>query len=235
MHSGLIGGLQFTGYLRPFGRVYALRETDGNGRIEPWRRAATTPVALGVLGLAAGALLVALVPQSDQEEAALEGIAKQARDTATSVANQSIEGGKHVAQAVADRARESAQGHGPAGARHPVNWSTPHSQVSWPAMPRRSSRTCCAPERKPFARKHLRWAVRPTHPPPIRQLRAHEQAVTAETSARQQARKDDGIRPLSQGLGGIIGGAGAARRSRAYYTVSGRLTPLGGIPPTRRG
>ena len=73
---------------------------------------AESPVLLGALGLAAGALLGALVPQSDQEEAALGGIAKQARDTATNLANQGLEGGKHVAQAVADKARESATGHG---------------------------------------------------------------------------------------------------------------------------
>ncbi len=80
---------------------------------------AESPVMLGALGLAAGALLGALVPQSDQEEAALGGISKQARDAATSLANQGIEGGKHVAQAVAERARESAQGHGLAGGKTP--------------------------------------------------------------------------------------------------------------------
>lgn len=78
-----------------------------------------SPVMLGALGLAAGALLGALVPQSDQEAAALGGIARQARDTATGLANQGLEGGKHVAQAVVDRARESAQGHGMAGDKTP--------------------------------------------------------------------------------------------------------------------
>jgi hypothetical protein len=80
---------------------------------------AESPVMLGALGLAAGALLGALVPQSEQEEAALEGIAKQARDTATGLANQGIEGGKHVSQAVADKARESAQERGLAGGKTP--------------------------------------------------------------------------------------------------------------------
>lgn len=80
---------------------------------------AENPVMLGALGLAAGALLGALVPQSDQEEAALGGIAKQARDTAASLANQGIEGGKHVSQAVADRARKSAQAHGLVGGMTP--------------------------------------------------------------------------------------------------------------------
>jgi hypothetical protein len=80
---------------------------------------AESPVMLGALGLAAGALLGALVPQSNQEEAALGGIAKQARDAATSLANQGIEGGKHIAETVADRAHESAQGHGLAGGKTP--------------------------------------------------------------------------------------------------------------------
>ena len=78
---------------------------------------AESPVLLGALGLAAGALLGALVPQSDQEETALGGIAKQARDTATKLANQGLEGGRHVTQAVADKARESAQGHNLAGGK----------------------------------------------------------------------------------------------------------------------
>ncbi len=71
-----------------------------------------SPVLLGALGLAAGALLGALLPQSDQEEAALGGIAGQARDTATNLATQGMESGRNVAQAVAATARDSAQGHG---------------------------------------------------------------------------------------------------------------------------
>ena len=71
-----------------------------------------SPVLLGALGLAAGALLGALLPQSDQEEAALGGVAGQARDAATSLARQGVEGGRNVAQAVAATARDSAQSHG---------------------------------------------------------------------------------------------------------------------------
>jgi len=78
-----------------------------------------SPVLLGALGLAAGAILGALLPQSEQEEAALGGIAGQARDTATSLAKQGYERGKNVAQAVADQARDSAQGHGLAGGSSP--------------------------------------------------------------------------------------------------------------------
>jgi hypothetical protein len=77
------------------------------------------PVILGALGLAAGALLGAFIPQSDQEEAALGGIARQARDTAANLASQGLEGGKHVAQAMSDKALESAQGHGLAGGKTP--------------------------------------------------------------------------------------------------------------------
>ena len=80
---------------------------------------AESPVLLGALGLAAGALLGALVPRSDQEEEALGGFARQVRDTATSLASQGLEAGQHVAQAVADKARESAQEHGLAGGKTP--------------------------------------------------------------------------------------------------------------------
>ncbi|HEX2940002.1 MAG TPA: hypothetical protein VHO91_03080, partial [Rhodopila sp.] len=76
-----------------------------------------SPVLLGALGLAAGAMLGALIPQSEQEQAALGGIAGQTRDAATSLAREGIERGKHVAQAVADKAQESAQNHDLAGGR----------------------------------------------------------------------------------------------------------------------
>jgi len=70
------------------------------------------PVLLGALGLAAGALLGALLPVSEQEEAALGGIAGQARDAATSLAQQGLESGKTLAQAVMDKGRASADAHG---------------------------------------------------------------------------------------------------------------------------
>ena len=75
------------------------------------------PVLLGALGLAAGALLGALLPVSEQEEVALGGIAGQARDAATSLAQQGLESGKAVAQAVADKGRASADAHGLAGGK----------------------------------------------------------------------------------------------------------------------
>ena len=74
-----------------------------------------SPVLLGALGLAAGALLGALLPQSDQEEAALGGIAGQARDVATDLAKEGMERGKQVAQTIADKARDSAEDHGLSG------------------------------------------------------------------------------------------------------------------------
>jgi len=78
---------------------------------------AESPVLLGALGLAAGALLGALLPVSEQEEAALGGIAGQARDAAASLAKEGLERGKTVAQAVADKGRASADAHGLAGGK----------------------------------------------------------------------------------------------------------------------
>jgi len=71
-----------------------------------------SPVLLGALGLAAGALLGALMPVSEQEEAALGGVARQARDTATSLAQQGLESGKTVASSVIETGRASAEAHG---------------------------------------------------------------------------------------------------------------------------
>lgn len=74
-----------------------------------------SPVLLGALGLAAGALLGAFLPQSDQEEQALGGIAGQARDTARGLAQQAMDGGGQVAQTVLHAGRDSAKAHGLAG------------------------------------------------------------------------------------------------------------------------
>ena len=78
-----------------------------------------SPVLLGALGLAAGALLGALVPQSEREEAALGQLAGQAREGARSLAQTAVDGGAHVAQAVLDKGRDSAQAHGLAGSASP--------------------------------------------------------------------------------------------------------------------
>jgi hypothetical protein len=70
------------------------------------------PALLGALGLAVGALLGALLPQSDQEEAALGEIAGQARNTAHDVAQDVVDRGSHVAHEVLDAGRDSVQKHG---------------------------------------------------------------------------------------------------------------------------
>ncbi len=71
-----------------------------------------SPVLLGALGLAAGALLGALLPHSEQEEAMLGGIAGQARDTVRTLANEGMERGTRVVQAVTQSAQGSVQGSG---------------------------------------------------------------------------------------------------------------------------
>ncbi len=71
-----------------------------------------SPVLLGALGLAAGALLGALLPHSDQEEAALGGLAGQARDTVRNLANQAMEQGGTVMQTILDKGSESVKAHG---------------------------------------------------------------------------------------------------------------------------
>lgn len=71
-----------------------------------------SPVLLGALGLAAGALLGAFLPQSDQEEKALGRVAGQARDTARGLAQQAMDSGGQVAQTVLDAGRDSAKAHG---------------------------------------------------------------------------------------------------------------------------
>ncbi len=78
-----------------------------------------SPVLLGALGLAAGALLGALLPHSEQEEAALGGIAGQARDAVRNLANEGMERGGRVVQAVADTAKSGVHDQGLAGEKTP--------------------------------------------------------------------------------------------------------------------
>ena len=73
------------------------------------------PVALGALGLMMGAVLGALVPQSEAEEAALGGLASQARKAATDAAQQVADKSGEIAQKVVDAGLESAQDHGLTG------------------------------------------------------------------------------------------------------------------------
>jgi hypothetical protein len=73
---------------------------------------ADNPVLLGAIGLAVGALLGALVPQSEKEEAALEEMAGQARETARNLGQEVMDRGGQVAQQVLDAGRDSARAHG---------------------------------------------------------------------------------------------------------------------------
>ncbi len=78
-----------------------------------------SPVLLGALGLAAGALLGALLPHSEQEEAALGGIAGQARDAVRTLASETVERGGRVLQAVTDSAKDGVHGQGLTGGKTP--------------------------------------------------------------------------------------------------------------------
>jgi hypothetical protein len=73
---------------------------------------ADNPMLLGALGLAVGALLGALVPQSEQEETALAGMAGQARKTAQNLGQEVMDRGGRVAHQVLDAGRDSAREHG---------------------------------------------------------------------------------------------------------------------------
>ena len=70
------------------------------------------PVLLGVVGLAAGALLGALVPQSREEEDALGGIADKARGTARDAAQSVVDRGGAVARQAIGTAHDTARNEG---------------------------------------------------------------------------------------------------------------------------
>lgn len=70
------------------------------------------PVLLGALGLAFGAVLGALVPPSEAEEASLSGLAGQARAAATNVAQGVLDQGAVVAGKVLDAGSDTASGLG---------------------------------------------------------------------------------------------------------------------------
>ena len=81
-----------------------------------WAAALTeSPVVMGVLSLAAGALLGALLPQSETEESALAGVAGKVRDTAAGLAHDGMDKGGDVAKSVLDAGTASVHGHGLAG------------------------------------------------------------------------------------------------------------------------
>ena len=81
-----------------------------------WAAALTeSPVVMGILSLAAGALLGALLPQSETEETALAGVAGKVRDTASGLAHDGMDKGGEVAKSVLDAGTASVHGHGLAG------------------------------------------------------------------------------------------------------------------------
>jgi ElaB/YqjD/DUF883 family membrane-anchored ribosome-binding protein len=73
------------------------------------------PILLGAIGLTVGAMLGALVPQSDQEQAALEDVGRRTRESAGDLAQEAVDRGTAVARQVLDAGRESAAGEGLAG------------------------------------------------------------------------------------------------------------------------
>lgn len=77
------------------------------------------PVLLAALGIAAGALVGALLPVSDKEEEALGAAAARTRETAKALAREGLERGRHIAEAVVEQGKQSAQAHGLAGGRTP--------------------------------------------------------------------------------------------------------------------
>jgi len=74
-----------------------------------------SPVLLGAVSLAAGALLGALVPQSEAEEKALGGIAGQAREVASDLAQEVVDRGGAAAQKMVEGVSGSAAARGLSG------------------------------------------------------------------------------------------------------------------------
>jgi hypothetical protein len=73
---------------------------------------ADNPVLLGALGFAGGAILGTLVPLSEAEEKALGGVGRQARETASRLAQEAVDtGGEAVKQAL-EAGLDKAKAHG---------------------------------------------------------------------------------------------------------------------------
>ena len=70
------------------------------------------PVLLGALGLTVGAVLGALVPQSEQEQAALGDVGRHAREGVSDLAQAAVDGGATVARQVIDAGREAVSEQG---------------------------------------------------------------------------------------------------------------------------
>jgi len=76
---------------------------------------ADNPILLGAIGLTVGAMLGALVPQSEQEQAALGDVGRRAREGAGEIAQEAVNRGAAVARQVVDAARDSAADEGLTG------------------------------------------------------------------------------------------------------------------------
>jgi ElaB/YqjD/DUF883 family membrane-anchored ribosome-binding protein len=73
------------------------------------------PILLGAIGLTVGAMLGALVPQSEQEQAALGDVGRRAREGVGDIAQEAVNRGAAVARHVVDAGRQSAADEGLAG------------------------------------------------------------------------------------------------------------------------
>lgn len=89
----------------------ALRSTGGN----MLNLALDNPIMLGAIGLGAGALLGALLPQTTAEEDALSGVAENARSTLRDLGQNVVDRGGAAAQQVVKAATDSAHEHGLGG------------------------------------------------------------------------------------------------------------------------
>jgi hypothetical protein len=73
------------------------------------------PLLLGAVALGFGALLGALIPQSEQEEAALGDTAAKIRETARNAAQGVVDRGSEIADQVLAAGQKSASAHGLSG------------------------------------------------------------------------------------------------------------------------
>jgi len=73
------------------------------------------PILLGAIGLTVGAMLGALVAQSEQEQAALGDVGRRAREGAGEIAQEAVNRGAAVARQVVDAAHENTADEGLAG------------------------------------------------------------------------------------------------------------------------
>lgn len=90
-------------------RSGAMARRAGSGLVSTMN---DNPMLLGVVGLAAGALLAALLPQSEQETRALGDTARRAGDAVSEAASNAAERGGRVASAAMAAGRDAARDEG---------------------------------------------------------------------------------------------------------------------------